>query len=140
MASGVAVNDAVVEAFTQMKMKHDNKYMIMRISEDLTEIVVESTVKSAEYTDFVSALPADDCRYAVYDFDYKLKDGGERSKLLFYVWCPDNSKIKSKMLYAASKDALKSKLVGFHYEIQATDLEEVEFDEIYEKVSAGGTK
>jgi cofilin len=44
------------------------------------------------------------------------------------------------MLYAASKDALKSKLVGFHYEIQATDLEEVEFDEIFEKVSAGGTK
>lgn len=54
--------------------------------------------------------------------------------------CPDSSKIKSKMLYAASKDALKSKLVGFHYEIQATDLEEVEFDEIFEKVSAGGTK
>jgi hypothetical protein len=28
----------------------------------------------------------DDCRYAVYDFDYKLADGGERSKLLFIVW------------------------------------------------------
>jgi hypothetical protein len=56
-ASGVAVSDAVVETFTQMKMKHDHKYMIMRISEDLTEIVVESTVDASEYTDFVSVLP-----------------------------------------------------------------------------------
>ncbi len=28
----------------------------------------------------------DDCRYALFDFDYKLSDGGLRNKLLFIVW------------------------------------------------------
>lgn len=44
------------------------------------------------------------------------------------------------MLFASSKDALRKKLVGVHMEVQATDLDEVEFDDIYDKVSAGGTK
>jgi cofilin len=44
------------------------------------------------------------------------------------------------MLYASSKDALRKKLVGVHLEVQATDMDEVEYDEIYQKVSAGGTK
>ena len=50
------------------------------------------------------------------------------------------AKIKDKMLYASSKDALRKKLVGVHLEVQATDMDEVEYDEIYQKVSAGGTK
>merc|ERR1719284_914607 len=121
-------------------MKSTAKYMILRINDDLTEIIIESKVDASSYDEFIGALPKDDCRYAVYDFDYELKDGGKRNKLLFYAWSPDSSKIKSKMLYAASKDALKKKLVGYHYEIQATDFDEVDFNEVYEKVSAGGTK
>lgn len=54
--------------------------------------------------------------------------------------CPDAAKIKPKMLYSSSKEALKRKLVGFSAEIQATDFEELDYDEIYQKVSAGGTK
>lgn len=27
-----------------------------------------------------------ECRYAVYDFDYKLPDGSQRDKILFVVW------------------------------------------------------
>lgn len=28
----------------------------------------------------------DDCRYGIFDFDYELKDGGKRNKLLFILW------------------------------------------------------
>jgi cofilin len=38
---------------------------------------------------------------------------------------PDDSKIKQKMLYASSKDALRKSLVGISSEIQGTDLSEV---------------
>ena len=48
---------------------------------------------------------------------------------------PDTSKIKSKMVYAASKDALRKKLVGVATEIQATDFSEVSYDVVLEKVS-----
>lgn len=38
---------------------------------------------------------------------------------------PDDSKIKQKMLYASSKDALRKSLVGISSEIQGTDMSEV---------------
>jgi hypothetical protein len=69
---------------------------------------------------------------------------------------PDTAKVKDKMLYASSKDALRKKLVGiatgktisscisfnttlipFFYlsEIQATDFSEVAYESVLEKVS-----
>lgn len=48
---------------------------------------------------------------------------------------PDTSKIKQKMLYASSKDALRKKLVGIATEIQATDLSEITYDVVFDKVS-----
>lgn len=41
---------------------------------------------------------------------------------------PDAAKLKDKMLYASFKDALRKQLTGLHFEIQATDKEDVEFD------------
>ena len=38
---------------------------------------------------------------------------------------PDSSKIRQKMLFASSKDALRRSLDGIGAEIQATDLDEV---------------
>lgn len=40
---------------------------------------------------------------------------------------PDDSKIKSKMLFASSKDALRKALVGISAEIQGTDFSEVDY-------------
>jgi cofilin len=41
---------------------------------------------------------------------------------------PDSAKIKEKMVYAASKDALRKALDGIASEIQGTDASEVDFD------------
>lgn len=38
---------------------------------------------------------------------------------------PDDAKIKAKMLFASSKDALRRSLVGIAVEIQGTDYSEV---------------
>jgi cofilin len=51
------------------------------------------------------------------------------------VRAPDSSKIKQKMLYASSKDALRKKLVGVAAEVQATDLSEIAYDTVLEKVA-----
>ena len=51
---------------------------------------------------------------------------------------PDTSGIKQKMLYASSKDGLKKKL-GITTEVQATDKDDVEYKEVYDKLSRGGT-
>jgi len=138
MASGVGVNDEVVNKYNDIKLGHKYKYLILKISDDNVEIVIEKIGElNAKYEDFVADLPTDDCRYAVYDFDYETPEGGQRNKLVFFVWAPDSAKIKKKMLVASSKDAVRKKLIGISTEIQATDLDEVDFQEVYTKVSSG---
>ena len=42
----------------------------------------------------------------------------KRSKLILMIWCPDTAKIKKKMIYSSSFDALKHALVGIGKYIQ----------------------
>ena len=41
---------------------------------------------------------------------------------------PDDSKIKQKMVYSSSKDALRKALVGVQVDIQANDISDIEYD------------
>ncbi len=50
------------------------------------------------------------------------------------IRAPDTAKIKQKMVYAASKDALRRKLDGIYTEIQCTDLAEVSHETVLDKV------
>ncbi|KAJ3285805.1 cofilin [Borealophlyctis nickersoniae] len=134
-SSGVGVNDAAVEAFQELKLKKKYRYIVYKMSDDMKEIVVEKTVEGADYDDFVKSLPPNECRYCVYDFQYDTSGEGQRNKILFYVWSPDSAKIKQKMLYAASKDALRKKLDGIYTEIQCTDLSEVSYETVLDKVT-----
>jgi cofilin len=65
----------------------------------------------------------------LYDFEYEHQcqgttDSSKKQKLFLMIWCPDSAKIKKKMLYSSSFDALKKSLVGVHKYIQATDSSE----------------
>lgn len=54
--------------------------------------------------------------------------------LLIYIFVtiifrsPDSSKIKQKMLYASSKDALRRSLQALAVEIQGTDFDEISYE------------
>lgn len=61
------------------------KYIVFKLSDDNKEIVVEKTSESGSYDDFVGDLPAESCRYAIYDFEYE-KGEGKRNKICFYAW------------------------------------------------------
>ena len=76
----------MVEAFQDLKLKKKYKFIIFKMSDDNKEIVVEKTVESAKYDDFVASLPAEGCRYCVYDFQYDTAGEGTRNKILFYTW------------------------------------------------------
>jgi cofilin len=55
------------------------------------------------------------------------------------LWSPDTAKIKSKMLYTSSLADLRKKLVGIGTEVQATDSSEIDYEEVLNKVTRGGT-
>jgi cofilin len=108
------------------------------LNDDNSQIIIESKVEKCDrYEDFVAELPENDCRYAVYDFEFEKSPGeGMRNKICFVVWVPDTSKVRQKMLYASSKDALRKKLVGIATEIQATDMSEVSKETVLERVKS----
>lgn len=53
----------------------------------MLQVVVEKLGKPEEnYDDFAASLPADECRYAVYDFDFMSTDNCQKSKIFFISW------------------------------------------------------
>jgi len=127
MSSGVAVNDQCKAIFQEIKLGKKYRYVVYCLTEDFKQIVVEKTADpEATYDDFVGELKAaeakGECRFAVFDAAYTTDDGQPRNKIVFFMWSPEGSKIKQKMVYAASKDALKKSLgEGVAKEVQAND-------------------
>uniref|UniRef100_A0A251V3W4 Putative ADF/Cofilin/Destrin, ADF-H/Gelsolin-like domain protein n=1 Tax=Helianthus annuus TaxID=4232 RepID=A0A251V3W4_HELAN len=59
--------------------------MIFEIDKKKTQVVVEKTGNPAEsYDDFTSALPENDCRYAI--FDFVTSENCQKSKIFFIAW------------------------------------------------------
>jgi cofilin len=131
--TGIAVDDECVKEFNLMKKDHAYPFLLFGFNDKLNQIVLLEKGNAGEtYADFKSKLPAKDVRYAVVDFHYNTDDG-ERQKLIFYSWAPDSAPIKKKMIAAGSKASLKDKLVGLSFEVQATDMGEVEEKAVLEK-------
>ncbi|KAF5733813.1 actin-depolymerizing factor 2-like [Tripterygium wilfordii] len=110
----------------------------MAIEEKQKQVVVEKLGEPTDsYEDFTSSLPADECRYAVYDFDYVTEENCQKSRIILIAWycllfhrSPDTSKVRNKMIYASSKDRFKRELDGIQVELQATDPTEMGLDVI----------
>ncbi|KAK9450794.1 Cofilin/tropomyosin-type actin-binding protein-domain-containing protein [Limtongia smithiae] len=134
----VALNNECQTAFQELKLGRSLKFIIFSLNATKTEIVVLEKSADKSYDEFLSKLPENDCRYAVYDFEYELAGGeGKRSKILFFTWSPDSAPVRSKMTYASSKDAIRRALNGIAIEIQGTDFSEVAYESVLDKVSKG---
>ncbi|KAJ8266185.1 hypothetical protein GJAV_G00126920 [Gymnothorax javanicus] len=144
MASGVTVTEDVVTVFTEMKVrkaqageeekKKRKKAVLFCLSEDKKNIILEEgqeilqgdigTKIQDPYQHFVKMLPPKDCRYALYDATYETKET-KKEDLVFIFWAPEGAPLKSKMIYASSKDAIKKKFTGIKHEWQVNGLEDI---------------
>ncbi|PIN17087.1 Actin depolymerizing factor [Handroanthus impetiginosus] len=82
------------------------------------------------YDDFTVSLLDDECRYVVYDFDFMTNENCQKSKISLIAWSPNTSRMRSKMVYASSKDRFKRELNGIQVELQATDPSEMSIDNV----------
>lgn len=125
------MHDDVITQFNDFKLKRppfNYRYFIYKIEND-SQIVIESTAPiEADYEQFYETLSAikDECRYALIDLEVVTSDGRPDSQIVFISWSPDTAKIKSKMLYASSKEAIKRVLIGVGIHLNATDVSELE--------------
>ncbi|XP_048132649.1 actin-depolymerizing factor [Rhodamnia argentea] len=128
-SSGMAVDDECKLKFLELKAKRIYRFIVFKIEEKIQQVTIEKLGGPDEtYDDFCASLPADECRYAVFDFDFTTDENCQKSKIFFIAWSPDTSRVRSKMLYASSKDRFKRELDGIQVELQATDASEMSID------------
>ena len=73
--------------FQDLKLRKKYRYILYRLDDDNKAIIVEKAEKDGKYEDFAVHLPDNDCRYAVYDFEYEKSPGeGLRNKICFIFW------------------------------------------------------
>merc|ERR1712150_159373 len=76
--------------------------------------------------------------FIVFPLKWQSKEGGERGKLVFISWIPENCTRKEKMICATSKVYLKGKLEGVAEDsIHATEQGELDYCDIITSISKG---
>lgn len=134
--SGIVVNPDCADIFNHIKTRSGYRFVTYKIDDAGKEVVLDQIgERASSYADFVASLPHSNCRYAVYDYER-----GSLKKLVFVNWVPDNSYAKEKMMYSTTKEALKGSLDGIAAEMQATDVSDLDLDEMTEKIKAGMTR
>ncbi|KAL6638149.1 hypothetical protein ACP70R_025721 [Stipagrostis hirtigluma subsp. patula] len=133
-ASGVAVSEECKARFQELRTARAHRFVVFKIDDSLQQVVVDKVgPRDAGFDGLTASLPADDCRYAVYDHDFTVGDAtaaGEapRSKIFFISWSPATAEVKSKMVYASSNEGFKKELDGVQIDLQATEPSELTLD------------
>ncbi|KAG0497733.1 hypothetical protein HPP92_002424 [Vanilla planifolia] len=106
---GMQVREECRRSFMEMKRKRAHRYIVFKIDEPSKAVTVDKLGPAAEgYDDLAASLPHDDCRYAVFDFDFLTVDNCPISRMFFITWSPTASRIRAKMLYATSKQGVEA--------------------------------
>ncbi|KAG2442253.1 hypothetical protein HYH02_009737 [Chlamydomonas schloesseri] len=140
--SGISVNDQCVAIFNHIKTKSAYKWVTFKVNDAGNEVVVDQLgAADSSYEQFINILPENNCRYGVYDYAYLNADTNQTvNKLVFVHWASDTATTKNKMMYASTKDFLKSYLDGLGAELQATDTKELAESEMRERVHQAITR
>jgi len=138
MASGVKIDPQCKKDYDDMHQKKLYSYLIFRISDDDTTIIVEKKgKKGSPYGEFVEELrtalgTGKECRYACVDVEFTVQRQGAESasfiqKVVFVQICPDDAPVRKRMLYASSVRGLKSALgLESLMQIQASDITDLD--------------
>ena len=92
--------DECMEAFDQVKLGHQHRYVIYTLNDEQDTIIVAQKLEKVDedqddspavkYAKFLQVLTSmkniGECCYAVYDAEYTRKNGQQRSKIIFIVW------------------------------------------------------
>ncbi|CAO2640449.1 CFL1 [Lemmus lemmus] len=106
----------VPKSSTPEVVKKRKKGVLFCLSEDKKNIILEEDKET-----LVGGVGQ---TVALYDATYDTKES-KKEDLVFIFWAPKSAPLKSKMIYASSKDAIKKKLIGIKHELQANCYEEV---------------
>lgn len=131
--SGIHVTDDIVEEFNKLKIEKTYRAIVLGLNETRDSIKLFSTHDRNYNTEQLALdLPQNDCRYVIYDFEYETDENPPRqtTKLILICWVPDNSPIKIKVPFSATKSEVRGALPGIQKDVQASDLSIIDFHEL----------
>jgi len=134
--TGVSVCPECVTTYEDLKSKSKSQGIEFKIEGDKI-VVVKAFDKGTSYGDFLATVPQNEARYYVWDYAFETDDGIAKSKIFFMVWNPDSGKVRSKMMYSGSADALKAKIGDGVIVVQANDTGDLEDGEIKSRALKG---
>jgi cofilin len=133
--TGVKLHEEVVSEFNELKMKNTSQYLIYRLSDDFEWIILEKKGEKGEsYQDMIKNLPTDLPRFVVYDYNLTTADGRKVRKLININYIPDVGTVKNKLVSASASKTLQSNLQGIGLTVRASDLSDLDEQEIIKKI------
>jgi len=154
MQSGIQAREDCTTEYVALKTHKKHRYILYRVPEKSNEITIESlgltgtrsktlateADRKSDYEQFVEALTAVDekqkpvCRWGVYDFEYE-QDGGMRNKIVLICWAPELASFRSKMVFTTSKNSMVIACQNISTVFEASDLESVSYETVFEKIT-----
>ncbi|KAJ5636036.1 uncharacterized protein N7484_009349 [Penicillium longicatenatum] len=155
-ASSVEISEKCISTCKQIAQR-TLTYAIYNLDKENAKIIVEKS-STGSYDEFVNDLPQDECRWGVFDLEFKSKlDGTDHSRMLLFKWyvhfiarfsnsqveklindrvlrSPSSAGIKQKLDLNKETDALKESLTGVTGVIQATDYDDIDHETVLGKV------
>lgn len=93
----MAVHDECKLRFLELKAKRSFRFIVFKIDEKIQQVTVEKLGQIGEsYEDFAASLPVDECRYAVFDYDFTTDENCQKSKIFFIAWYSEESHIRGR--------------------------------------------
>jgi len=124
--SGAALQlgDDCVPAFQEMKVRRKHRFIVFKVGETCINVEVFGERKFT-LAQFKEKLPFTECRFALYDHDYKSPDGRPISRIYFIIWLPHNATAYTKMAYAQAKAKFNEAMGGI-YDAQVASIEQLD--------------
>lgn len=133
MSSGIKASDDALKAAEALFSKSAYHFLVFHISKkdgaEHDSIEIESSLEGKEEFDHdeqfakvVSSIK--EPRFTLVKVAYKTKDGRDTDKVVFCHYNPDNSSIKTKMLYASTAEDFKA-VCPSNKKVQASDAGEL---------------
>ncbi|MFI5780824.1 hypothetical protein [Nocardia sp. NPDC051570] len=120
--SGMKVSHKTRNVFGDMQLaKQSGAFLLLTSNRGSGFIEIAEQGVATSKDDFVSHLPSNACRHAIYDTG---------AKLIYFMWVPDDSPVQDRMTTSSTKESVitASPRISFSYEVHSQD-------EVLEKLS-----
>ncbi|MGW5275021.1 cofilin family protein [Streptomyces sp. NPDC004044] len=82
------------------------------------------------HDELLKAPPTAETRFVVYDLVLATADGTRKDKIVLISWCPESAKVEQRSAHSTTRNTVRNLLDGVQVYVQATDLSDVEYDEL----------